>query len=185
MSAEPARHSSRVVCRRQCNLARSPGESNRRTSEKSCSKSNASSLRQANGSGGGERTALEQRQHTRYGVRARVNFNWQDEGILYVGSGFTRDISSNGMFIYSDCLPPAKADINLEISFPPVAEAKSHLLMMARALVIRADGGTSPGEREGFAVLNRSYTIHDWPETRRSTRGIAREPGSSSTSRRH
>ena len=107
----------------------------------------------------GKGIALERRQHTRYGVRARVNVRWQDEGILYRGSGVTRDISSNGMFIYSESLPLAKADVEVEVSFPSGGE--STLRMRARALVIRVERETDPETHKGFAVLNRSYELHN------------------------
>ena len=107
---------------------------------------------------------LERRQHARFNVRARVNFKWQDEGNLYVGSGFTRDISTNGMFIFSDAVPPAKADMELDISFPPASNAKTNLRMSAMALVIRLEGATKPREPGGFAVLNRSYALHNMDE---------------------
>lgn len=115
----------------------------------------------------GERNILERRQHTRYDVRARVNFKWQDGGILHVGSGLTRDISSNGMFIYSDSAPPQKADIELDISFHSAANKDSNLQMSAAALVIRVERTASPEGHSGFAVLNRSYALHNVDERKK------------------
>jgi hypothetical protein len=112
----------------------------------------------------GERSNLERRQHTRYNVAARVNFKWQDGGNLYVGSGFTKDISSNGMFVYSDSAPPEKADIELEVSFHSAANANTNLRMSAAALVIRVEHTAIPKEHSGFAVLNRSYELHNADE---------------------
>lgn len=108
---------------------------------------------------------MERRQHTRYSVRARVNFKWQDGGILYIGSGLTRDISSNGMFIYSDSAPPEKADIELDISFHSAANADTNLQMSAAALVIRVEGAAEG--HSGFAVLNRSYALHNGEERKK------------------
>jgi hypothetical protein len=115
----------------------------------------------------GGRNILERRQHIRYSVHARVNFKWQDGGILYVGSGLTRDISSNGMFIYSDSAPPEKADIGLDISFHSAANADTNLQMRAAALVIRLEGAPSPERHSGFAVLNRSYELHNVDERKK------------------
>lgn len=125
---------------------------------KSDSKNSISHLRWTLGS---ERNIVERRQHTRYSVQARVNFKWQDGGILFAGSGRTRDISSNGIFVYSDSAPPEKADIDLDISFHSAANANTNLQMKAAALVIRVEGTESPEGRPGFAVLNRSYRLHD------------------------
>jgi hypothetical protein len=109
----------------------------------------------------GGRNILERRQHNRYSVHARVNFKWQEDGILNIGSGLTRDISPNGMFVYSDSVPPEKADIELDISF---ANANTNLHMSATALVIRVEGAASPEGHSGFAVLNRSYALHSRDE---------------------
>jgi hypothetical protein len=110
---------------------------------------------------------LERRLHARYSVQARVNFKWQDGGNLYFGSGLTRDISSNGMFIYSDSAPPEKADIELDISFHSAANKDTNLQMSAAALVIRVEGTASPEGHSGFAVLNRSYALHNADERKK------------------
>src|SRR5215472_2384159 len=62
----------------------------------------------------------ERREQTRYGVKALVNFEWVDEGVVRRGQGVTRDISPKGMFIYSDTKPPAKADLHLDVSFQDI-----------------------------------------------------------------
>ena len=64
-----------------------------------------------------EEDILERREHTRYGVRALVDFEWVDEGVLRRGQGLTRDISTKGMFIYSITKPPVKADLRVDVSF--------------------------------------------------------------------
>lgn len=73
----------------------------------------------------------------------------------------TRDISPKGMFIYSDVRPPAKADLHVDVSFQDVLSVATNLKMGARGLVIRVEPGTSAGAVEGFAILNRSYELHD------------------------
>jgi hypothetical protein len=108
-----------------------------------------------------ERMTVERRQHTRYSIRVPVNFKWQDEGIIHVGSGLTRDISTSGMFVYSAVIPPEKADIELDISFPSAGNADTNLRMSSTALVLRVDCAANPGELNGFAVLNRSYALHN------------------------
>jgi hypothetical protein len=113
------------------------------------------------------RNTLERRQHTRYSVQARVNFKWQDGGTLYVGSGVTRDISANGMFIHSDSEPPEKADIELDVSFHSAASLDTNLQMSAAALVIRVESTASREGHSGFAVLNRSYELHNADEPKK------------------
>jgi len=104
---------------------------------------------------------LERREQTRYGVQALVNFEWIDEGVLRKGQGITRDISPKGLFIYSDVKPPVKADLLVDVRFEHVLSMAKNLKMGARGLVIRVEAGTGGGSVEGFAILNRSYELHD------------------------
>ena len=84
-----------------------------------------------------------------------------DGGVARRGQGITRDISTKGMFIYSDIEPPAKADVLVDVSFRDVASIPTSLQMRAKGLVIRVEPATEPGAQLGFAILNRSYELHD------------------------
>ncbi len=103
----------------------------------------------------------ERREQARYGVKALVNFEWMDEGVLRKGQGVTRDISPKGMFIYSDAKPPVKGDLRLDVSFQDIVFMPRDLQMRARGLVIRVEPASGPGSFEGFAVLNRSYDLDE------------------------
>jgi hypothetical protein len=103
---------------------------------------------------------LERREQTRYDLRALVDFEWVEaDGVPHRGRGQTRDISTKGMFIYSDFQPPAKADVQVEVSLRSFDEAVTNLGMKVEALVIRLEPPTSLGIRHGFAVLNRSCKL--------------------------
>jgi hypothetical protein len=104
---------------------------------------------------------LEQREQFRYGVRALVDFEWMDEGVLRRGQGLTRDISSKGMFIYSDSEPPTKADLQVKVSIGSVAEGFTNVQLRANALVVRLEPSSIPEIQHGFAILNRSCQLHD------------------------
>jgi PilZ domain len=104
---------------------------------------------------------LERRDHTRYGVRALVDFEWIDNGVPHRGQGVTRDISSKGMFIYSDSEPPSKADLQVEVALWAVTEAPANVRMSAKALVVRVESAASSDSLRGFAVLNRTCKLHD------------------------
>jgi PilZ domain-containing protein len=82
-----------------------------------------------------------------------------DEGVVRRGQGHTRDISSKGMFIYSDSEPPAKADLRVEVSLRSIAEANTEVRLSAEALVIRVEAFSGSGANHGFAILNRSYKL--------------------------
>jgi hypothetical protein len=105
--------------------------------------------------------SLERREHTRYGVRALVDFEWVDEGVTRRGQGMTRDISSKGMFIYSNVHPPAKADLLVDVSFRDVSSIPTKLQMRAKGLVIRVEPATDPESQQGFAILNRSFELRE------------------------
>ena len=104
---------------------------------------------------------MERREHTRYGVRALVDFEWVDDGVTKRGKGLTRDISTKGMFIYSNINPPAKADLLVNVSFRDVSSVPTKLQMRAKGVVIRVEPATEPGAQQGFAILNRSFELRD------------------------
>ena len=105
---------------------------------------------------------LERREQTRYGLRAPVDFRWTDkDGVLHYGRGLTRDISSKGMFVYADLQPPAKADIQIEVSFSSLTELGSKLRMKARAQVVRVEPRAKGEPYGGFAAFNGSYELHN------------------------
>jgi hypothetical protein len=104
---------------------------------------------------------LERREQTRYGVRAIVDFEWIDKGVPRSGRGLTRDISSKGMFIYSDSKPPEKADLQVKVSFRGFTEVSTGVRLSAKSLVLRVEPAASQDALQGFAILNRSYKLHD------------------------
>ena len=111
-------------------------------------------------------SGLERREQIRLGVRALVKFEWFDgQGALHREQGFTRDISSKGLFIFSDSLPPAKIDLQVEVFFGNISGAEPNLELSAKTLVIRLEPATSSGASGGFAVLNRSYTLANQAST--------------------
>ena len=105
--------------------------------------------------------SVERREHRRYSVQALVNFEWRDNGsILHQACGITRDISSKGIYIFTDLRPPENADLNIDVSFSSVAEADVKLRMRAKAVVIRVETASIAGEFHGFAVFNRIARLH-------------------------
>jgi hypothetical protein len=103
---------------------------------------------------------LERREQIRFGIHAVVDFEWLDgEGVRQQGQGLTRDISSKGLFIYSDFQPPAKADLQVEVFFDSVTGANTNLQLRIKALLLRGEPATRQGERHGFALLNRSCKV--------------------------
>jgi PilZ domain len=90
-----------------------------------------------------------------------VDFEWFDEGVPQRGRGYTRDISSKGMFIYSDSKPPLKADLQVDVCFRAFAEAPTNLQLRAESLVVRVETAASHDALHGFAILNRSWELRN------------------------
>jgi len=88
-----------------------------------------------------------------------------DEGVLRRGQGLTRDINTKGMFIYSITKPPVKADLRVDVSLGDLVPISTKLQMRAKGVVIRLEPETNPGSQHGFAILNRSYELHDGVNT--------------------
>ena len=104
---------------------------------------------------------MERREQPRFAVRALVHFEWIENNVLNHGEGLTRDISSKGMFIYSDSEPPEKADLQVEVYFRENTAALTNLQLNARSLLVRVESAASGNELRGFAILNRSYTLQN------------------------
>ena len=71
---------------------------------------------------------LERRKLTRYILRLPVHFGYLDrDGVRDEGKGFTRDISLQGVYVYSESLPPADAEIDLDIYFTSLLETDKNV----------------------------------------------------------
>ena len=64
------------------------------------------------------------------------------------------------MFIYTDCQPPLKADLQVEVFLSSDEEVRKdlQLRLCASALVLRGDP-IAAGLSGGFAILNKSYEL--------------------------
>lgn len=102
---------------------------------------------------------MEQRSHTRYPVRAPVIFQWQDEqGGEQQGGGFTRDISTGGVYVLCSPAPAPGSALRLEVMLPPIHPE-------ARDVRLQADGRVTRVEAGGFAALSDLGLPEDRTET--------------------
>ena len=107
------------------------------------------------------RDPLERRKQRRYSVAALVNFDWKDsEGALQRAHGITRDISTKGIYIFSDSRPCENADLEINVLFSSIGNADVKLRMRVQAVVIRVEPSSTVGDFPGFAVLNRIARLH-------------------------
>ncbi len=100
---------------------------------------------------------VEHRKIYRYQLRvpAVIQWGWQP-GIRQQVEGFTRDISTRGVFVCCPVSPPAGAAVELEIRLPPLAAAAQGLRLQAEGQVVRVDGA---GTESGFAAV-ASFGLH-------------------------
>jgi len=94
----------------------------------------------------------ERRSVRRYGLSVPVLYRWiGEDGSECHGAGFTRDVSTGGMYVTCENdSPPVGAPVAIEVSLPPLDARLAGLKLKAKASVVRR-GGSS--ERNGFAIL--------------------------------
>ena len=88
----------------------------------------------------------------RYKLCLPLVFEWTDEnGTVIQGAGFTRDVSTSGVFVTCDDLPPIKSAIRLQIALPSNKQVfPESLRLTATAEVLRFAGD---GESAGFVAV--------------------------------
>jgi len=114
---------------------------------------------------------VELRKTSRYPLELGVTFQWTNEGQDYFGTGSTRDISSAGMFVFSENCPPYDAQLTCEVTAPRSRSAGS-LQIEAAGRVVRVEDSQS-GKRCGFAVFGDMQLFSEDPVSNwmgRSTR---------------
>ena len=102
---------------------------------------------------------VERRATLRYTVSATVLFSWEERGSYAKGEGVTRDMSTNGLFVYSEILPPEDASIRLEVGFPPLRESGAPVRIRVRGRVVRIERVPAERARYGFAVSSESTSL--------------------------
>ena len=106
---------------------------------------------------------VEKRHAVRYREFVPVVVAWQDLlGITRKDRGFTRDISSQGIFVHSDIPIDAGMRASVLIEFPPLGDSQRGPRLLGEGQVVRVEGGI---HRVGFAVRAdsglREATPHD------------------------
>ena len=94
---------------------------------------------------------MELRKTSRYPLDLGVTFQWSNDGQDNFGTGSTRDISAEGMFVFSENCPPCNAQLTCEVTAPRSRSAGS-LQIKASGRVVRVEGIKSVARR-GFAVF--------------------------------
>jgi hypothetical protein len=88
----------------------------------------------------------------RYSLCLPLVFEWTDQsGTLIQQAGFTRDISTAGLYVSCSSSPPVNSTLRLQIVFPAnQGILRESLSLTATAQVVRS---ASAGELAGFAAV--------------------------------
>ncbi len=101
---------------------------------------------------------VEQRKSTRYSMRVPVNFQCShQQQIMQAGTGFTRDISNEGVFVFSPAAPPVGIAIALEVHLPALAASGPTLRLQGEGHVVRVEGTAKDA---GFAAV-ANFGLHN------------------------
>jgi len=96
-------------------------------------------------------THMELRKTKRYRLSAPAFYCWErEDGTLQEAQGTTRDISSRGVFILADALPPAGAHLELKVYLPSISGAPRSVQLNGEGTVLRA--ARAEVGRSGFAA---------------------------------
>jgi PilZ domain len=100
---------------------------------------------------------LERRRTVRYNLCLPLVSEWVDEnGRVIQEPGFTRDISTGGLYVNCVTLPSINSTVRLQIVLPPNKETlPASLRLAASATVVRL---ASEGEANGFAAVGELAT---------------------------
>ena len=112
----------------------------------------------------GRTNPLDRRRQIRFGLRAHVFFAWTDrDGVPHKGQGFTRDISSHGVYIHAEGRAPMERDteIDINILLPSSFDTHRTLHMSGRAKVIRVEAAANDKYSGGFVAESESYVLLD------------------------
>ena len=95
--------------------------------------------------------SVNRRGSVRFELHMPVICRWRDgQGGPHEIGGFSRDISTAGVFVASPAPPPEETDVTLEVLLPALGGAASHGLQLQSAgKVVRVDHGMAA---PGFAV---------------------------------
>lgn len=95
---------------------------------------------------------VQQRSCTRYRLTIPVIFRWKNEnGSRCICKGFTRDISTHAVFVFSAEPPPVGTAVRLEFLFPPLEESSGGLRLRSVGEVVRVE---TNGQGTGFAAVS-------------------------------
>ena len=100
-----------------------------------------------------ERRIEEKRRDFRYPLEIPIIFSWA-HGTPGLGAGFTRNVSSTGLFVTSAAKPSLKAPLKCQLLLPTAGNNAGNAIKVT-GQVVRL---SKDGEGRGFAIRARLYS---------------------------
>jgi hypothetical protein len=107
---------------------------------------------------------MELRSVTRCRLKFPVYFTWQEGDKLRRGRGFTRDISSAGVFFVAPMHPPVGATLQFEVLLPFFAGTGPKIRMQGQGRVLRVEPAAKTLGVWGFAASNEDFSLCELEE---------------------
>ena len=106
-------------------------------------------------------SAIELRKAKRYHLNAPARFLWaSQDGEPQSGEGVTRDVSTFGVYVLTDALPPVGALVQMEIALPKLVDTGSGMHLDCEGVVLRSEPHSAKGvgaSEGGFAASMQFY----------------------------
>jgi hypothetical protein len=104
----------------------------------------------------------ERRTALRYPLRLPVVFSWQDEnGRVQGGDGYSRDLGSRGIYVYSEVVPPLGVSVEMNVFLPRPEHSARPSEIHAIGRVVRSERHGSPARGCGFAAMNHTTLLRE------------------------
>jgi PilZ domain len=105
---------------------------------------------------------LERRGENRYPLSLPAVFSWQDEnGKTLGGTGCSRDISLQGVYVQSQVIPAEGTSVEIEIFLPRITNWLRLLEYHAKGRVVRIEKDLSSQQVIGFATMNHTAVLRE------------------------
>jgi hypothetical protein len=108
--------------------------------------------------------SLERRRQIRFGLHAPVHFSWTDrDGVIHKGEGFSRDISSHGVYVYAEwhVQPQSDTAIEVDILLHSFSETVRTAHMSGSAKIIRVEPSATDEHTGGFVAASDSFAFKE------------------------
>lgn len=100
----------------------------------------------------------------RFALRAPVHFAWTDrDGVMYAGEGFSRDMSTHGVYVCTEWLAQLQRglDIDIDVLLPSFSGPHRTLHVSGRAKVNRVEPPATHEDSGGFVAESHSYVLKE------------------------